>query len=97
MTLPKWLTKIPHPTYGNCCGASLECQESGNPVDAQDCACVQHDMNLFFADQQDEPLRTEMRNEAHRIFGSDLREDLNPYYHKLWGPTFNRLARLIFR
>ena len=98
--IPGWLRKLPHPTYGKFCGQKANGSAFGNnaPVDALDCACYEHDKQCFEAEQLDDPLATEIeKGHADNMFAFILRSKLGPFKYKIWGPIYQRLARIVFR
>lgn len=99
--IPEWVRKIPTPTYGNCGGGNLDCSATGKPIDKMDACFMEHDMNCESANQatEDPEERAKLKAEGDRILGAQLRneKDLLPYAKPIWGPIFNRGARLVFR
>lgn len=103
--IPDWLRKYGGKladllgfSYGNCCGAGLDCSRGdGRPVDQMCEACMEHDMNLYAAKQMDtEQERKLAKMEADIILGDRLRDDLRPYA-KWDGPLKNKLFRMVFK
>ena len=100
MSFLNWIRKIrlPHPTYGNCCGQNLDCSGGGTPEDKLCEGCLEHDMNLYAADQiEDKHERKLIRKEADLLFAQHLRNDLGPFKQKVWGPIYQSFAKIIFR
>lgn len=95
MALPEWMRKIPTPTYGVCGGASKDCVPK--PIDKMDVLFLEHDQNLFQADQLPEPERTIARREADKVLAEGLRKDLRPYRRPIYGPMYNFFAKMVFR
>lgn len=98
--IPGWLRGIPHPTYGWFGGAKKRwCKYDPlpKPVDEMDEGCMYHDIWLWLSNSLSHHERKVMRKCADSLLGSWLRNITKPYYHKIYGPVFNRFARVIFR
>lgn len=83
------LRNIPHPTYGNCGGASKRCTISKEkPVDAMDTLFQKHDKVMYMTAKQ--------RQLADKMLANGLRR-LNPKKLSLYGRIYRCLAMIIFR
>jgi hypothetical protein len=91
--LMSWWRKIPHPTYGNCGGGTLDC-ELGNhqPIDEMDELFLEHDTNLWLTEQLDFNYeRWRGKLEADQILIDGLKSlDVK----KLKRPIYGRMYRL---
>ena len=99
--IPNWLRNLGKftPNYGNCCGKNLDCSGGGEPIDAQDCDCVLHDMDLYGASQIDDPVQRDLAfTAADLLFGMRLRKKkMKDFKRKVYGPIWNRGTRLVFK
>lgn len=102
MKIPNWLRKVPHPLYGNYGGRPRKCrgETCPLPVDKMDVLFMRHDADLYEANKKQSSIeKSRLRELADKNLAYGLRneDDLKPYAQKIYGPIYNRMARLIFK
>jgi len=88
----KWFRKIPHPSYGNWCGAKNThiAWDGKKPIDKMDRACRYHDFKLRSAINKKEELK------ADAYLWKRMKK-IKPKTLSLYGKLYRRCCLIIFK
>jgi len=95
MSIASLFRNIPHPKYGKCGGAKLDCSPKP-PKDEMDELFEDHDINLFQADQLPKEERKSARKEADKILYEGLKK-LDASKLNWYGKLYRQMAMVVFR
>lgn len=91
----EWFRWFPTPGYGKCGGAEKDCS-TRPPLDEMDILFLEHDQNLYQADQLEEPQRSEARKESDKLLHDGLTA-LDPKNLSFYGRLYRFFAILVFK